>query len=96
MSAAILIVWTDIPAEIEADFNEWYNREHLPDRVLRMPGFLRGRRYVCITPAAGCCRLWRRRALDRGALRAAIDGRAAGAAGGRDGYLISRSAKGYL
>jgi hypothetical protein len=47
--AGILIVWTDIPVEIEADFNEWYNREHLPDRIGRMPGFLRGRRYV--TPA---------------------------------------------
>ena len=39
-------MWTDVPTEIEADFNAWYNREHLPDRILRMPGFLRGRRYV--------------------------------------------------
>lgn len=46
MSAGVLIVWTDVAPEIEADFNEWYNREHLPDRILRMPGFLRGRRYV--------------------------------------------------
>lgn len=42
MAAAILTIWTDIPADIEADFNEWYNREHLPDRVQRTPGFLRG------------------------------------------------------
>lgn len=47
----ILIVWTDIDPEIEADFNEWYNREHLPDRIPRMPGFLRGRRYVATTGA---------------------------------------------
>ena len=46
MGTGILIVWTDVAAEIETDFNEWYNREHLPDRILRMPGFLRGRRYV--------------------------------------------------
>jgi hypothetical protein len=46
VATGILIVWTDVPLEIEADFNEWYNREHLPDRILRMPGFLRGRRYT--------------------------------------------------
>lgn len=53
MSGGILIVWTDVPAEIEADFNAWYNREHLPDRILRMPGFLRGRRYVATASTAG-------------------------------------------
>ncbi len=51
MAGGILIVWTDIPAGIESDFNEWYNREHLPDRILRMPGFLRGRRYVATSGA---------------------------------------------
>ena len=51
MAAAILTVWTDVPADIEADFNDWYNREHLPDRVQRMPGFLRGRRYAAIAGA---------------------------------------------
>lgn len=50
MAGAILIVWTDIPADIEAAFNDWYDREHLPDRVGRMPGFLRGRRYVNTNP----------------------------------------------
>ncbi len=48
MAAAILTIWTDIPADIEADFNDWYNREHLPDRIQGMPGFLRGRRYAAI------------------------------------------------
>lgn len=52
-ASGILIVWTDIPAEIEKDFNDWYDREHLPDRVGRMPGFLRGRRYVAVAGAAG-------------------------------------------
>ncbi len=47
------MVWTDVPAEIEDDFNAWYNREHLPDRILRMPGFLRGRRYVALNATAG-------------------------------------------
>lgn len=50
-AAAILTIWTDIPAEIEADFNDWYNREHLPDRIRRMPGFLRGRRYAAMAGA---------------------------------------------
>lgn len=45
----ILIVWTDIAPELEADFNDWYNHEHLPDRIGRMPGFLRGRRFVLET-----------------------------------------------
>ena len=51
MAAAILTIWTDIPADIEAEFNEWYNREHLPDLVQRTPGFLRGRRYAAIAGA---------------------------------------------
>ncbi len=51
MTAAILTIWTDIPAEIEAGFNDWYNREHLPDRIQRMPGFLRGRRYAAMAGA---------------------------------------------
>ena len=54
--AGILIVWIDIRAEIEADFNDWYDREHLPDRVLRTPGFLRGRRYVAHRETTGAPR----------------------------------------
>jgi len=48
MGSGLLIVWTDVAEAIAADFNEWYNREHLPDRILRMPGFLRGRRYAAV------------------------------------------------
>lgn len=40
------IIWTDIPAEREVEFNEWYNREHAPDRVLGIPGFIQARRFV--------------------------------------------------
>ena len=46
--AGLLMVWTDIPAEAEAGFNEWYNREHLPDRINTVPGFSRARRFVAI------------------------------------------------
>ena len=44
MGSGILAVWTDCAADGEADFNEWYNREHLPERV-GVPGFLKGVRY---------------------------------------------------
>lgn len=52
----VLIVWTDVPPEIADDFNHWYNHEHLPDRVGRMPGFLRGRRYLAVDPPVGAPR----------------------------------------
>lgn len=43
----ILLTFTEVPAEVEEDFNEWYNREHIDERV-DMPGFLRARRYKAI------------------------------------------------
>jgi hypothetical protein len=46
---AILLIWTDIPAEEEHDFNNWYNREHLRSRAVEVPGFHRGRRYVALS-----------------------------------------------
>ncbi len=36
----------------EAEFNEWYNKIHLPD-VLQTPGFIRASRYESIEPLAG-------------------------------------------
>lgn len=56
MAGGVLIVWTDIAPDLETDFNDWYNREHLPDRVGRMPGFLRGRRYAAVDGALGAPR----------------------------------------
>jgi hypothetical protein len=41
----MLVVYTDVMARDERDFNEWYNREHIDERV-NLPGFHRGRRYV--------------------------------------------------
>ena len=40
----VLAFWADVPPEHEADFNEWYNRQHFPER-LAVPGFLHGARY---------------------------------------------------
>jgi hypothetical protein len=41
----VLLTFTEVATEDEEDFNEWYNREHLDERVA-MPGFRRARRYV--------------------------------------------------
>lgn len=45
---AALFTFCDIPAEDELEFNEWYNREHMRDRVLALPGFKRGRRFMAL------------------------------------------------
>jgi hypothetical protein len=42
--SAILCVWNDVDPAIEDDYNDWYLREHIPER-LAVPGMLRGRRY---------------------------------------------------
>lgn len=38
------VVETDVPPEAEADFNAWYEMEHLPG-LARVPGTVRARRY---------------------------------------------------
>ena len=43
----MLIVYTEVKARDERDFNEWYNREHIDERV-NLPGFHRARRYVAV------------------------------------------------
>lgn len=44
MSKAILIVTTNPPADMEEEFNVWYDQEHVPER-LAVPGFERAQRY---------------------------------------------------
>lgn len=41
----LLMTFSETLASDEEDFNEWYNREHIDERVW-MPGFHRARRYV--------------------------------------------------
>jgi hypothetical protein len=43
----LLMVWADVPADKEADFDRWYNEEHLAER-LAIPGFLGGARYEAV------------------------------------------------
>jgi hypothetical protein len=41
----LLIVTAEVDADVEADWNRWYDSVHLPD-ALKCPGVRRGRRYV--------------------------------------------------
>jgi hypothetical protein len=40
----VVAIWNGIRDDARAEFYEWHNREHMPERV-GIPGFLRGRRY---------------------------------------------------
>jgi hypothetical protein len=40
-----LLVWTDVDPAHEADFNKWYDREHMDERVA-IPGFVYARRFL--------------------------------------------------
>ena len=46
----VVAIWHDLLPEAGAEFREWHNREHMPERV-GIPGFRRGRRYVAVTGA---------------------------------------------
>jgi len=48
---AELFVWTDVDSNYEADFNRWYDREHMEERIA-IPGFIWGRR-LRLTAGAG-------------------------------------------
>ena len=44
---ALLMVWADVPGDKEAEFNRWYNEEHVAER-LAVPGFLSAARYEAV------------------------------------------------
>ncbi|SDX56466.1 DUF4286 family protein [Litoreibacter albidus] len=48
---AQLYVWSDVDPDHEADFNLWYDREHMEERV-RIPGFTGARRYRAVSGSA--------------------------------------------
>src|SRR3954462_173097 len=43
----LLMVWTDIDEQYEAEFNRWYDEEHI-GRLLGVPGFLGAGRYAAL------------------------------------------------
>lgn len=45
LGQGMLVTFTEVAPEHEEEFNEWYNREHIDERVF-MPGFKRARRYL--------------------------------------------------
>ena len=53
MAKWLLVVYTDSADPLrEAEFNEWYDKVHLPD-VLPAPGLVRATRYVNTDPNPG-------------------------------------------
>ncbi|MDR2787638.1 MAG: hypothetical protein LBD06_04620 [Candidatus Accumulibacter sp.] len=59
-----LLIWTNVEAVYEEDFNCWYDREHMEERA-RIPGFIWSRRYRAVDDDK--CRylaLYRTRAVD--------------------------------
>lgn len=47
IGSGALAIWLTLDPAGEEDFNTWYPRQHLPER-LSVPGFLRGRRYRAV------------------------------------------------
>tara|TARA_B100000315_G_scaffold76091_1_gene69657 strand:+ start:3219 stop:3878 length:660 start_codon:yes stop_codon:yes gene_type:complete len=43
----LLMVFVDVPADKEEDFNRWYNEEHIPE-LLTIPGVLNAARYEAV------------------------------------------------
>lgn len=43
-----LMVTMEPPPALEEEFNDWYDTEHIPER-LRIPGFESARRFVCVS-----------------------------------------------
>jgi len=46
----LLFIWTDIDRDHELDFNRWYDREHMQERVA-IPGFQSARRFAAVGPS---------------------------------------------
>jgi hypothetical protein len=47
LGPGVVAIWNDVAPEGREQFYEWHNHEHMPERV-RIPGFLRGRRYRAV------------------------------------------------
>jgi len=47
----LMMIRTDVPSEIETEWNRWYDDKHIPARLNHAPGFLTARRFVAIDDA---------------------------------------------
>ncbi len=43
----LLLVTMEPPSAMEEEFNDWYDQEHIPERIA-LPGFLSATRWVCL------------------------------------------------
>lgn len=44
---AVLIMMTDVPVEMEADYHRWYEEQHIPE-ILAIPGITSARRFKVV------------------------------------------------
>ena len=44
----VMIALFDIPESLDEEFNTWYDEEHIPEKVGRVPGFLSAQRYKAL------------------------------------------------
>ena len=49
----IFLVYVDIDANHDKEFNDWYNTEHLPE-LLAVPGILSAARYTAVKGGPKC------------------------------------------
>jgi hypothetical protein len=56
------MVWTDVDPAYDQDFNRWYDREHMGERV-GIPGFVWARRYRAVSGARPYLALYRTQSL---------------------------------
>lgn len=52
-----LVIWHDIEAACESDYNEWHSKEHMLERV-GVPGFRRGHRLKAVSGSPGYMNLY--------------------------------------
>lgn len=45
LGSAAVVIWCDVAAAVQAEFEDWHSHEHMPER-LAIPGFLRGSRWI--------------------------------------------------
>ncbi len=59
----VVAIWHDLTDAIKAEFYQWHNREHMPER-LGIPGFNRGRRYTAVSGAPAYFNLYEADSLE--------------------------------
>jgi hypothetical protein len=59
----MLVTWMNVDSAHDDDFNRWYDREHLEERV-RIPGFVSGARYQSIRGSRRYLGLYRTTSLE--------------------------------